>query len=110
MEFWIKLKITTENTTYTANTISNIIRNLRARYDEANEAFDENGEPTGWVSWSTIDEDVKDFSVMYPDFIFELTIEDNENRNESRYYFMDGKMQLCEVTIIYEAFNKDKLA
>lgn len=59
-----------------------------------------------WVNWSR---DLMNFSKEYPDVLFLLSGEGEENADLWRAYFRNGKMQLCEAKITYDNFDENKL-
>lgn len=70
------------------------------------ELFDEGSEPTKWYDH---EDDMKEFSRMFPNLVFELSGEGEESGDIWKKYFRDGKMQKCEAKIIFDSFDETKL-
>ena len=61
------------------------------------------------VKWYEHERDMRDFSKKYPDILFILSGEGEENEDVWRAYFKNGKMQKCKAIISFDPFDADKL-
>jgi len=64
------------------------------------------GESTKWYEY---EEDMKEFSSMFPNAIFILTGFGEEPGDIWRAYFKNGKAQVCEAVITYPPYDESKL-
>lgn len=58
-------------------------------------------------SWKTIDKDMKDVSLRFPNVVFRLDV--RECKNEVRYYYKNGKKQIAKLCKLFEKFDEGKL-
>ena len=91
------------------NGSNDLIQKLRDFSDEANYAFDQNGDPEDSTKWYRHQDELKSFSAMHPEVIFKLIGEGEENGDLWHEYYMGGKMQVCKAFITYPHFNSDFL-
>lgn len=61
------------------------------------------------VKWYEHEEDMKFLSKQYPDILFKLHGEGEENGDIWDKYFMNGKMQHCHAVMSIPPFDKSKL-
>lgn len=59
--------------------------------------------------WYDNENDMLFLSKEFPDVLFKLHGEGEENTDIWNKYFMNGKMQYCPAKIVYEPFDKNKL-
>lgn len=59
--------------------------------------------------WYDNENDMLLLSKEFPDVLFKLHGEGENNEDIWNKYFMNGKMQYCPAKITYEPFNKNKL-
>lgn len=59
--------------------------------------------------WYDNEDDMCLLSKEFPDVLFKLHGEGENNEDIWNKYFMNGKMQYCPAKIIYEPFDKNKL-
>lgn len=72
-------------------------------------AFDEHGEGIDEVKWYDHDEDMIELSKKYPDIVFSLK-GDGEEQGDSWYkYFKSGKVQECYAIIKFDPYDESKL-
>jgi len=82
---------------------ASIIERLRSENESAEYALDENGETHSDAKWYEHENDLREFSKLYPDVLFEL-YGDGENSDDFWYeYFKDGKMQYAPVRFEYSS-------
>ena len=60
--------------------------------------------------WYQHEDDMKRFSKLYPHILFELSGEGEESGDIWKKYFLNGKMQTCNVKMEFEPFDESKLA
>lgn len=61
------------------------------------------------VKWYEHEEDMKFLSQQFPDILFKLHGEGEENGDIWDKYFMNGKMQHCHAVMTIPPFDKSKL-
>lgn len=59
--------------------------------------------------WYDNENDMLLLSKEFPDVLFKLHGEGEDNEDIWNKYFMNGKMQYCPAKIVYEPFDKNKL-
>jgi len=59
-----------------------------------------------WYGWV---QDMTKLSQMYPNTLFKLSGDGEENGDQWICYFKDGKKQLCEAKISFDPFDESKL-
>ena len=84
-----------------------LIETLRNENAKAFHALLSNGEPSHESKWYEHEEVLKMFSLKFPNVIFELKGEGEENGAYWVKYFMNGKMQHGQASIVYEPFDKE---
>ena len=83
---------------------SQIIGNFILDCPIANDAFWEDGTTKDYVDWPNSNSDLSIFSQKYPDLVFQLDVEGEDNE-ESRTYFQNGKSHSAKIQKLYESFN-----
>lgn len=73
-------------------------------------AIDDNGEMCDSVKWYDHEKDMKQLSLQYPNSVFLLTGEGEENDDIWQKYFKNGKIQSCYAKITFDEFDEKKLA
>lgn len=86
-----------------------IIEDLRSRYEDAKDAFDEGGNQQSEVTWESMEEDMKEFSKQYPDVVFMLVETGYSYDGQCDRYFLNGKMQECWGEIVFQPYNPELL-
>ena len=74
--------------------------NINQKY---NEIFEE------WTRWYSFEADMIDYSTNYPETLFEIYTEGEDQGDIIIYYFKNGKMQKCEAIVTFPEFNESKL-
>ena len=87
----------------------NPIEVLRNHSEEARYAFNEYGNPEDTTKWYQYGEDMIWLSEKYPDIVFKLHGEGEENGDLWDCYFKNGKVQSCRARIVYDDFDEDEL-
>lgn len=73
------------------------------QYNEGYDLFDDNH---SWYNW---DEDMKEYSLRYPNLIFLLEGIGEAWDDIWKCYFKNGKMQQCDVIMSFDDFDESKL-
>lgn len=74
---------------------------------ESNNSFELEGSDA--CKWYEHEEEMKELSKLFPDTLFKLHGEGEENVDIWDKYFLDGKMQECYAKLTIDPFDKDKL-
>jgi hypothetical protein len=85
------------------------IRVLRKPDSYAEMAFDEDGDTVDSCKWYEHEEEIIEFSKLYPDVLFTLNGEGEESGDIWTKYFLNGKMQYERATIVINPFDPTKL-
>lgn len=59
--------------------------------------------------WYSHQKDMIEYSLRYPDTVFELSGEGEESGDIWKEYYKNGKVQVCKVVITFEKFDESKL-
>jgi hypothetical protein len=59
--------------------------------------------------WYEMENDMKEFSLKYPDTVFLVHGEGDEHTDMWDCYFKNGKVQMCGAAITYDPYDEDKL-
>ena len=86
-----------------------IIHILRSENTHARHALCVKGETNNNCSWYDAKEDIKCFSLRYPEWLFTLSGEGEESADIWSAYILNGKMQLEIAKWTLEPFDKNKL-
>ena len=100
--FWLRLENAWEQET-------EIIGDLRATYEDADDGIDEEGDAIQKVAWSSHVEDLLAFSKKYPQVLFRLEGEGEEHGDYWKHYFKNGKQQVARGVMTYPAYDEAKL-
>lgn len=73
---------------------------------EYNGGWDLFQDDQSWYKW---DEDMKEYSLKYPELIFKLSGIGNMYTDIWKCYFKNGKMQECPAIITFDDFDESKL-
>jgi hypothetical protein len=82
-----------------------IIADLRTKFEDAEFAIEHDGSTRSDTSWYTVDEDLKEFSKKYPDYLFCLYTETGMLDGYDKTYFINGKMQDCPGEVVYKDYD-----
>lgn len=98
-------------TTYTLKADSNkdAIVDLRFGYEDANYAVNDDGSTNESCKWYSHEEDLKGFSLLYPDTLFELHGKGQDEGDLWAKYFKNGKVQVAKAFISYPPFDETLL-
>ena len=61
------------------------------------------------VTWYNHETDMKEISKLFPDVVFQLDGEGDQNLDVWTKYFKNGKMQDCPAIISFDEYNENKL-
>ena len=86
-----------------------LINKLREKYDCANYALDDYGEPNNSTKWYDHESDIKEFSKDYPNEVFKLIGNGESNDDMWIKYFKNGKVQICKAKITFDKYDENKL-
>ncbi len=89
---------------------SEVVKHLREHSEHAFYAIDENGDYASETKWYEHENEMKEFSSQYPNAIFKLSGEGEQNGDIWKKYFKDGKMQIARAIIIFEDYDESKLS
>lgn len=78
-------------------------------FDGLDYAMDESGEGEEPVKWYSHVKDMLSLSEKYPDVVFSLKGDGEEQGDSWFKYFRDGKMQECYAKIEYDPYDESKL-
>ena len=70
------------------------------------EEFGGDGESCKWYKH---DEDMINFSIKFPDTLFELHREGEESGDIEKVYYRNGKSQSCKARIVFEEYDERKM-
>lgn len=87
-----------------------IIGQLLAFSDDAEYAIDESGDSSDSCKWYDHDKELRAFSTRYPDVLFRLSGEGEEQGDLWQTYYLNGKAQECPAAVVYPAYSPAKLA
>ena len=86
-----------------------IIADLRASNEEAEYCLQPNGEAEERGKWYDNDQNIKEFSLKYPHYVFVITGEGEESGDIWKRYTQNGKSQHCEAVITFPPFDPSLL-
>lgn len=86
-----------------------LIKELIKENENAACAFSASGSPCEEIKWYEHEEELREFSKRYPDVLFTLKGEGEEQGDLWIKYFQNGKMQLAAAKIAFARFDKKKL-
>ena len=87
----------------------NIISELIDCCEDARYAIDVEGDCQEECKWYDSDEDMKAFSLKYPDVLFTMKRRGEESEDMCTTYYKNGKMQEEFANITYDDFDEAKL-
>lgn len=87
-----------------------IIKQLRKFSEGARWALDNDGYGSDSTKWYEYDTELKDFSKLYPDYLFTLHGDGEESEDLWKAYYMGGKSFITYVELVYEDFHESKLS
>lgn len=90
-------------------TIHDILEAVGESFEGLDYAVDINGESIEEAKWYSHEEDMLELSLKYPEVVFLLHGEGEENGDLWNMYFKNGKKQNCNAVVVYEEFDESKL-
>ena len=78
---------------------------LRDRLD----GIDDEGNPIDSLTWYSHEADIKELSLLYPDYVFTLWGDGDDSEDLWYKHFKNGKMQACPAKISYDPYDEQKL-
>ena len=88
-----------------------IIAEFRDMFDDSAHLIDDDGKCENPSGGNGINDDLKEFSKVYPVILFQLDVTWDNGFSDppSRYYFKNGLMQDCKTTVTFEEYDESKL-
>ena len=86
-----------------------IIKHLREYCPEAKWCLDEYGYCNNDGKWYDHQDDMQNFSKLYPDTLFLLEGNGENSDDIWKLYVKNGKSQLCTAKIVFDKFDESKL-
>lgn len=71
--------------------------------------FSENTPYASDTTWNNEEKDMRKFSQLHPDILFEIEWDGDNSEDKGTTYYKNGKMQECEAIITYPPFDESKL-
>ena len=93
----------------TVNGSEDLIEKLIESCEDASYALEPNGETYDSAKWYSCDDDLKRFSKGYPEALFILSGEGEDNDDIWKAYFKNGKVHKEKAQIIFNTFDESKL-
>jgi hypothetical protein len=87
----------------------NLIQEFRQVSTGAEYALDMGGGSKTETKWYNWEEDLRKFSAKFPNVLFLLEGEGEENGDLWKAYFKGGKMQLCKAEVTYPKYDENEL-
>lgn len=91
------------------NDAINIARDLNEISGYTWHAYDNGIEVDDEMKWYDHDKDMIKLSLMYPDILFKLEGEGEEQGDHWKNYYMNGKVQKTRAQITFEDFDPNKM-
>lgn len=89
---------------YSMDLISKFIKKYEIEY-----VINSDGTPNDTAKWYEHEEQLIEFSKLYPNVIFKLKGEGEESGDLWIKYFKNGKHQYCEAIVTFEEYDETKL-
>lgn len=86
-----------------------IIKDFRTNNENAEYAFDEEGRCNSECKWYKHENELKEFSVKYPDTLFVLSGEGEDYGDLWRLYVKNGKSHRSKAEIVFPDFDLNVL-
>lgn len=108
MGYYTNYTLTTTPDNFTEE-MKNKLMEINPDYFEREEWVEEllNGDMNS--KWYSNEEDILELSKFFPDILFELEGEGEDNEDMWKKYFKNGKSQYAKAKIIFEDFDESKL-
>ena len=85
--------------------LTEIDPDLRDRLD----GIDDDGSSADSVTWYNHEQDIRELSLAYPDYVFTLYGDGDDSEDMWYKHFKNGKMQACYAKITYDDYDENKL-
>lgn len=105
MGYYTRYTLSIEN----CDDVEERILELRTLNENANYALTETGNSANECKWYEHDDDLLWFSSQYPEEIYTLEGEGEEQPDLWKKYYKNGKMQKAVATIVYDSYDEAKL-
>lgn len=89
--------------------ITKVLKEVGEDFNGLHYAIDEYGDSLDAVKWYEHEGDMLLLSERYPELVFELHGEGEENDDMWYKYFKNGKMQHCYAKIVFDEYDESKL-
>jgi len=94
----------------TGHDMDQVIPDFRKKFTGANYALEDAGTTRDTCKWYSYQTDMAEFSKEYPQYLFTLEGEGEEQGDHWKLYCNNGKSQLCLAIVTFEPFDPKKLA
>lgn len=106
---WYELSILNADGTFDEEETISIIAQFRMSYAEAAYCLDTDGSVRCEGRWHNNENDLREFSKFFPDKVFILHGEGENNTDIWNKYFRAGKMQFCPAEITFKQYDEREL-
>src|SRR6187402_2123969 len=91
----------------------NLEKELRHRYDASMGMCDASivyfNEKNDLTKWYEYQDDMTEISKLFPDILFTLKREGEENGHIEKSFYKNGKKQICTARIVFDDYDETKL-
>lgn len=86
-----------------------VIELFRNENENAKYALNPDGSSNTECKWYSFDEEFREFSNKFPDFLFKLSGEGEDSDDRWTRYYLGGKCHFAKAKIVIEDFDESKL-